>query len=245
MMEEREEIIDQQLQIIHIQLLQAENMINSFNTLGAELMLNNVEPLIKTCEEHSFISCYYELRERVCERNGDIQGFEQASILSLRFATNDAAKSRGYTLLARSLIRQKRFNEALQACDNAILHGQKVPENTKFCAEPMRIKGDIYYKQGMYDKAIHYLNEAAYYAEQNKLYADLGSALAQQGDCFRKIHKPELALSIYLKAETYFRDCHNYYYYSSVLLRRVDLMFELGLDDKARKIISQYVNEKP
>ena len=101
MMEEREEIIDQQLQIIHIQLLQAENMINSFNTLGAELMLNNVEPLIKTCEEHSFISCYYELRERVCERNGDIQGFEQASILSLRLATNDAAKSRGYTLLAR------------------------------------------------------------------------------------------------------------------------------------------------
>jgi tetratricopeptide (TPR) repeat protein len=109
----------------------------------------------------------------------------------------------------------------------------------------MRLKGDIHYKQGMYDKAIHYLNEAAYYAEQNKLFADLGSALALQGDCFRKIHKPELALSMYLKAETFLRDSHNYYYYSSVLLRQVDLMFELGLDDKARKIISQYVNEKP
>lgn len=50
---------------------------------------------------------------------------------------------------------------------------------------------------------------------------------------------------MYLQAETFFRDCHNYYYYSSVLLRQVDLMFELRLDDKAKEIISQYVNEKP
>lgn len=151
---------------------------------------------------------------------------------------NDKAAAAG--LIAGYYLQEGKNNEA-QAYAERALRLAKAPE---LMSQPYQILGGIAIEERNYPKALELMNKAAEKAEQAHCLTDLAMIIMDISVIFVKLGKLETALSEIYRAERYVKECRNWDLYLRCAIRRAKILYRMGKDEEAKKLINALEEQK-
>lgn len=129
----------------------------------------------------------------------------------------------------------------------AMDYAQKALETataSELLAETFQIKGGIAILEGDYPKALELMNKAAAYAEKSHCITQLAMIIMDISVIFMKMDRKETALSEIYRAERYVKGCHNLDLYLRCAIRRAKILYSMGRDEDARKLVCALDEQK-
>lgn len=151
---------------------------------------------------------------------------------------NDKAAIAG--MIAGYYFREGNNIKALEFADKA-LETVTAPELN---AMPYQIKGGVADREGDYTSAIEFFNKAAELAEKAHCLSDLATYIMDLSAVYMKMGMPETALSEMYRAERYVKECRNLDLYTRCSIRRAKILYMMGRDEDAKKLIMALDNQK-
>ena len=216
-------------------LLQTYRAIDALNVLQQALSLvetNNVQWYIKAAIFRNMGQAY--------DQQGQINDAMRFYIRSYEIIEDDNDKAAAASFIAGIYLRNNQLKEALDYANKA-LDAATAPE---LKSAPYQIKGGISAINGDYHKAIELLNKAAELAEQSHCITDLSMIIMDLSAIFLKMGKIETALSEIYRAERYVKECHCLELYMRCAVRRAHILYMMGKDTEAKKLIISLDEQK-
>lgn len=144
---------------------------------------------------------------------------------------NDKAAAAG--LIAGYYLQEGKKDEARDYADKA-LRLAKAPE---LMSQPYQIIGGIAIEEGDFPKALELMTKAAERAEQAHCLTDLAMIIMDISVIFVKMGRLETALSEIYRAERYVKECRNWDLYLRCAIRRAKILYKMGKDEDAKKLV--------
>lgn len=144
---------------------------------------------------------------------------------------NDKAAAAG--IIAGYYLQEGKKQEALEYAEKA-LQTAKAPE---LISRPYQIQGGVAIDEGDYPKALKLMNKAAELAEESHCITDLAMIIMDISVIFMKMGRKETALSEIYRAERYVKECRNLDLYMRCAIRRAKILYAMGKDEEAKKLI--------
>ena len=151
---------------------------------------------------------------------------------------NDKAAVAG--MIAGYYLREGNKEKALEYANNA-LKTAKAPE---LLAQPYQIQGEVEILNGNYAKAIELLTKAAEQAEKAHCFTDVAMFIMDISAVFVKMGKLETALSEIYRAERYVKECRNLDIYVRCAIRRAKILYLMGKDEEAKRLVMALDDQK-
>lgn len=111
-------------------------------------------------------------------------------------------------------------------------------------SRPYHIQGAIALKEGDFPKALELMNKAAELAEESHGITDLAMIIMDISVVFMKMGRKETALSEIYRAERYVKECHNLDLYMRCAIRRAKILYSMGKDEEAKKLVCALEEQK-
>ena len=111
-------------------------------------------------------------------------------------------------------------------------------------SRPYQIKGGIAIEEGDYPKALELMNKAAELAEENHCVTDLAMIIMDISVVYMKMGRKETALSEIYRAERYVKECRNLNLYMRCAIRRAKILYSMGKDEEAKKLVCALEEQK-
>lgn len=143
-------------------------------------------------------------------------------------------------LIAGYYLQEGKKQEALEYADKA-LQTARAPE---LKSKPYQIQGGVAIIEGDYNKALELMNKAAELAEESHCITDLAMIIMDISVIFMKMGRKETALSEIYRAERYVKECRNLDLYIRCAIRRAKILYLMGKDDEAKKLICALEEQK-
>lgn len=143
-------------------------------------------------------------------------------------------------LMAGYFLQEGKRQEALDYADKA-LKTAKAPE---LRSRPYQIQGGVALEEGDYHKALELMNKAAEQAEESHCITALAMILMDISVIFMKMGRNETALSEIYRAERYVKECRNLDLYIRCAIRRAKILYSMGKDEEAKKLICALEEQK-
>lgn len=159
--------------------------------------------------------------------------FIDDGLKSLEYIDNDDEKALTYYQCACYLLQKGKIAEAEKyslLCDKLANS-----DEMKMDAKKMLGRTESYKKN--YDEALKNFNEAAYYAEESHNERSLCLIILEIADIFEKKGFPEIAISEISRAETHAKASTILDLYLRCAVKKAKLLYELGRNDDAQKVI--------
>ena len=144
---------------------------------------------------------------------------------------NDRAAAAG--MIADYYLQEGKKDEARKYANEA-LRLAKAPE---LKAHPYQIMGGIAIEDGDYPKGSELMNKAAEKAEQAHCLTELAMIIMDISVIFSKMGRLETALSEIYRAERYVKECRNWDLYLRCAIRRAKILYRMGRDEEAKKLV--------
>lgn len=151
---------------------------------------------------------------------------------------DDKAAAAG--LIAGYYLQEGKKKEALEYADKA-LQTAKAPE---LMSRPYQIQGGVAIEDGDYLKALELMNKAAELAEEGHCITDLAMILMDISVIFMKMGRKETALSEIYRAERYVKESRNIDLFMRCAIRRAKILYAMGKDEEAKKLICALEEQK-
>lgn len=151
---------------------------------------------------------------------------------------NDKAALAG--LMAGYYLQENRVKEAKEYAEKALMTATA----PVLSAHPYQILGGIAVLEGDYLKAIELMNKAASLAEENRCLTDLAMIIMDLSAIYMRMGMKETALSEIYRAERYVKECHNLDLYMRCAIRRAKILYAMGKDEEAKKLICALEEQK-
>ena len=97
--------------------------------------------------------------------------------------------------------------------------------------------GGIAIEDGDYPKGLELMNKAAEKAEQAHCLTELAMIIMDISVIFSKMGRLETALSEIYRAERYVKECRNWDLYLRCAIRRAKILYRMGRDEEAKKLV--------
>lgn len=143
-------------------------------------------------------------------------------------------------IIARNYLQNNRLKEASDYADKAL----NIVTAPELKSAPYQIKGGVAAINGDYPKAIELLNKAAELAEQSHCIIDLSMIIMDLSTFFLKMGRKETALSEIYRAERYAKESHCLDLYMRCAVRRAHILYMMGKDTEAKKLIISLDEQK-
>lgn len=215
--------------------LQTYRAIDALNVLqqACELMTDKeVKWQVKAAIYRNLGQVYVEMGKKQDGINSFIRSYECIE------DDNDKAAAAG--LIAGYYHREGNKEKALEYANKA-LQTAKAPE---LLAQPYQIQGGVEILNENYAKAIELLTKAAEQAEKAHCLTDVAMFIMDISAVFVKMGKLETALSEIYRAERYVKECRNLDIYVRCAIRRAKILYLMGKDEEAKKLVMALDNQK-
>ena len=215
--------------------LQTYRAIDALNVLqqACELMTNKkVKWQVKAAVYRNLGQAYVEMGKKQDGINSFIQSYE--------YIEDDNDKAAAAGLIAGYYLREGNKEKALEYADKA-LQTAKAPE---LLAQPYQIQGGVEILNGNYAKAIELLTKAAEQAEKAHCLTDVAMFIMDISAVFVKMGKLETALSEIYRAERYVKECRNLDIYVRCAIRRAKILYLMGRDEEAKRLVMALDDQK-
>lgn len=143
-------------------------------------------------------------------------------------------------LIARYYLQEKNKQKALEYAEKALMTA-KAPE---LKSGPYQIQGGVAIEDGDYTKALELMNKAAELAEESHCLTDLAMIIMDISVIFMMMGRKETALSEIYRAERYVKECHNPDLFMRCAIRRAKILYAMGKDEDAKKLICALEEQK-
>ena len=151
---------------------------------------------------------------------------------------NDKAAAAG--MIAGYYLREGDNGKALEFAEKAL----KTVIAPELRAMPYQIQGGVADREGNYPKAIEMFNRAAELAEEAHCLTDVAMYIMDLSAVYMKMDMPETALSEIYRAERYVKECRNLDLYMRCAIRRAKILYLMGKDDEAKRLIMALDEQK-
>lgn len=229
---------------IFVLLHLAEDQLKLCNYVYAETLLTQARDLLPQTNDLVLKLFHNDVSVRLCITQSKYEEAYSWASDSLSMAKDPLPLSRISFLVAQCLFPLKgRDDEVINHCNNAIMYSDTFDDQDAFQTEPMRLKARVAYENGDDDQAFKYINECIQYSEIANMPIEKAVALSIRARIFERQGKLNLALDDLYLAEQYVKDGHDYNHFCSIAIQRLGLMFQMGLDDEAKKAIMAISND--
>lgn len=161
-------------------------------------------------------------------------------IKSYEVIEDDDGKAAAAGLIAGYYLQVKNKQKALEYAEKALMTA-KAPE---LKSRPYQIQGGVAMEDGDYTKALELMNKAAELAEESHCITDLAMIIMDISVIFMKMGRKETALSEIYRAERYVKECHNPDLFMRCAIRRAKILYSMGKDEDAKKLICALEEQK-
>ena len=151
---------------------------------------------------------------------------------------NDKAAAAG--LIAGYYLQAGNKVAAIEYAEKAL----KTATAPELLSRPYQIKGGIAIEEGDYPKALELMNKAAELAEENHCVTDLAMIIMDISVVYMKMGRKEIALSEIYRAERYVKECRNLDLYMRCAIRRAKILYSMGKDEEAKKLVCALEEQK-
>ena len=151
---------------------------------------------------------------------------------------NDKAAAAG--MIAGFFLQEGKKQEAMEYAEKA-LQTATAPE---LMSHPYQIQGGIALEEGDYPKAIELFNKAAELAESNHCTTELAMIIMDLSVVYIRMGMLETALSEIYRAERYVKECRTLDLYMRCAIRRAKILYYMGRDEEAKKLICALEEQK-
>ena len=153
---------------------------------------------------------------------------------------DDDEKAASAGLIAGYYLQEGKKHDALEYAEKA-LQTAKAPE---LMSRPYQIQGGVAIEDGDFPKALELMNKAAELAEESHCITDLAMIIMDISVVFMKMGRKETALSEIYRAERYVKECRNPDLYMRCAIRRAKILYAMGKDEEAKRIICALEEQK-
>ena len=151
---------------------------------------------------------------------------------------NDKAAAAG--IIAGYYLQEGKKQKAMEYAKKA-LQTATAPE---LMSHPYQIQGGIALEDEDYPKAIEMFNKAAELAESNHCTIELAMIIMDLSVVYIRMGMLETALSEIFRAERYVKECRNLDLYMRCAIRRAKILYYMGRDEEAKKLICALEEQK-
>ena len=222
---------------IRIRQLREEAIIciQSYRGIEAIPFLQDALSIIKTNKTRWDLH-FAVLRDlgRAYSQIGDIQMGLQFQIQAFEICEDSNVKASSAALIADEYLRSGNKEQALAYSRKSL---DCAPTSLDLMSKPYQVMGGVAALEKDFVRAIKLLNQAAEYAEQSHCLTDLAMIIMDLSAVYTHLRKPETALSEIYRAERYVKESRNLDLYTRCAIRRASILYQLGRDDEAKKVI--------
>lgn len=115
---------------------------------------------------------------------------------------------------------------------------------SELMSRPYQIKGTIALEEGDYPKALELMNKAASLAEESHCITDLAMVILDISVVYMKMGHKATALSEVYRAERYVKESHNLDLYMRCAIRRAKILYLMGKDEEAKRLVCSLDEQK-
>ena len=151
---------------------------------------------------------------------------------------NDKAAAAG--MIAGYYLRNGNLDDAAVWTDKA----EETATEPELMAGPYQIRGGIADAKDDYPKAIELLNKAAALAEESHCLTDVAMYISDIAAVYVRMGMLETALSEMYRAERYAKECRNLDLFFRFAIRRAKILYKMGKDEEAKKLIMALDEQK-
>lgn len=208
--------------------------LQTYRAIDALNVLQQAREMAETNEVNSQIrAVIYRNMGQAQFQSGKFDDAMSNFILSYETFEDENDKAAAAGLIADYYLQAGKCEEA-HGYANKALGLAKAPE---LMAHPYQIMGGIAIEEGDYPKALELMNKAAEKAEEAHCITDLAMIIMDISVIFVKMGKLETALSEMFRAERYVKECRNWDLYLRCAIRRAKVLYKMGRDEEAKKLV--------
>ncbi len=142
-------------------------------------------------------------------------------------------KAAGAVMIAKYYLRDGKLDLAVEYAAKA----QDLATEPDMLADSLHLQGGIADYKGDYPKAVEMMTRAAELAENAHCTMELAIIIMDLSTVFYKMGMKETALSEIYRAERYVKECHDLDLFMRCAVRRARILFAMGMDEEAKKLI--------
>lgn len=171
---------------------------------------------------------------RAYSQIGDKKSGLQFQIQAFEICQDPDVKASSAAIIADEYLRSGNTVLALEYSQKSL---DCKPISLDLMSKPYQVMGGAAALEKDFMKAIKLLNQAAEYAEQSHCLTDLAMIIMDLSAVYTHLGKPETALSEIYRAERYVKESRNLDLYTRCAVRRASILYQLGRDEEAKKVI--------